>query len=135
MPQQHSPEGAPVILTLASEDRDDGTWAVIEVSDEGPGIAAEVLPQLFERFAKGAGSEGLGLGLHLADQIATAHGGALDAASPLTGGTTFRMLLPIDGPVAARQRPSPRLQSTASSSGTRNVTRGDEMTRRDGATS
>src|SRR6266542_351022 len=95
MPQQHSPEGAPVILTLASEDRDDGTWAVIEVSDEGPGIAAEVLPQLFERFAKGAGSEGLGLGLHLADQIATAHGGALDAASPLTGGTRFRMLLPI----------------------------------------
>jgi two-component system, OmpR family, sensor kinase len=133
--QQHSPEGAPVTLTLSSEDRDDVAWAVIEVSDDGPGIAPEVLPQLFERFARGAGSEGLGLGLHLAHQIATAHGGALDAASPPTGGSIFRLSLPVDGPVVLRRRASPRLHSSASLSATGKVTTYDHGTRRDGATS
>jgi len=95
--EQHSPDGATVELEAAAEARDGQSWAVITVSDEGPGIPPDLLPRLFDRFEKSEGSDGIGLGLHLAQQIAIAHGGALEVASTLGAGTTFRLLLPMDG--------------------------------------
>ena len=50
---------------------------VLEVRDQGPGIATDVLPHIFERFTAGPNSVGLGLGLYLAKSIAAAHGGDL----------------------------------------------------------
>jgi len=92
---QHSPPGAPVHVTVETERREDGGRAVVSVRDEGPGIPPALLPTLFERFARGAHSTGLGLGLYLAQGIAAAHGGALTVASHLGKGTTFCLSVPL----------------------------------------
>jgi two-component system, OmpR family, sensor kinase len=67
--------------------------AIVEVIDEGPGIPAEQMPHLFERFHTGRG-EGLGLGLYLAKRIARVHGGDLTADSPPGKGARFTLTLP-----------------------------------------
>jgi len=66
---------------------------MITVRDEGPGIAPELMPRLFERFAMGPGSEGLGL--YLARGIAEAHGGTLTVESKPGRGTAFHLSLPL----------------------------------------
>jgi two-component system, OmpR family, sensor kinase len=91
---KHSPEGAPVVVALHSEPRPDGEWAVISVSDQGPGIPQDVLSRIFTRFAVGPGSTGLGLGLYLASRIAAVHGGALTVDTAPGRGATFRLALP-----------------------------------------
>lgn len=88
---RHSPPDRPVVVEL----RDDGEWAEIVVRDEGPGIAPDVLPGLFERFRTGPGSRGLGLGLYLARGIAEAHGGSLTGRSMPGRGSAFCLSLPI----------------------------------------
>lgn len=90
-----APEGTPITLEVGVETRDEGRWAVIGVIDQGPGIAPEVLPRLFERFAAGQGSPGLGIGLHLASKIVQAHHGRLTVES-IPGWTRFDLALPID---------------------------------------
>jgi signal transduction histidine kinase len=92
----HGPGGAPVAVQVDREERTGGPWAVVRVRDAGPGIAPELLPTLFERFARGAGSTGLGLGLYLARGIAEAHGGTLTVESTPGQGTTFHLALPED---------------------------------------
>jgi signal transduction histidine kinase len=92
---RYSPKGVPITIDAASEERDDGGWATISISDEGPGIAPELVPRLFSRFASGPGSTGLGLGLYLARSIAEAHGGTLAATSSPGKGTTFKLSLPM----------------------------------------
>ena len=91
---RHSPEGAPILVAIAMEQRADGQWAVFAVSDQGPGISPDSLPRLFHRFAAGPGSSGLGLGLYPASRIAAAHGGALTVDSAPGAGTRFRLSLP-----------------------------------------
>jgi signal transduction histidine kinase len=88
----HTPAGVPVVVEVTQETHEDGDWAVVRVRDQGPGIA----PTLFERFARGAQSSGLGLGLYLARGIAAAHGGTLTVDSRLGAGTTFRLALPLE---------------------------------------
>ena len=66
---------------------------VMEVSDTGPGIPAEQLPHIFDKFYKGVGG-GAGLGLAIAKQIADVHQGELYAESEVGKGTTFRLVLP-----------------------------------------
>jgi signal transduction histidine kinase len=79
------------------------TDAMIEVRDNGVGIGAEDLPHVFERFyrvgkdrsrAKG----GVGLGLSIAQRIATAHGGDISVQSEPGSGSTVRVRLPIVSP-------------------------------------
>ncbi len=65
---------------------------VLGVTDDGPGIAQEVLPHIFEKFYKGAGG-GAGLGLAIAEQIARHHGGSIDVESE-PGRTRFTIRLP-----------------------------------------
>jgi signal transduction histidine kinase len=72
---------------------------VIEVTNVGPALDQEVVGRLFEPFNCGPsrrpGSEGLGLGLFLASEIARAHSGRIDPLSdPARGTTTFRVTLP-----------------------------------------
>lgn len=100
---RHSPENQPVTVTVAQERWHgavgrDVEWCTISVSDSGPGIAPEVLPRLFSRFAPGPGSPGLGLGLYLAYQIARTHGGTLSVDSIPGQGATFVLRLPVAGP-------------------------------------
>jgi two-component system OmpR family sensor kinase len=52
-----------------------GQRAIVEVDDDGPGVAPEIADRLFERFAKEAGSDGSGLGLAICRWVARSHGG------------------------------------------------------------
>lgn len=94
---QHTPNGVPIVISVGQCTSDDGDRAVIEVHDEGPGIASDLLPQLFTRHVVGGDAAGLGLGLYLAHGIATAHGGELTVESEVGRGTTFTLMLPIAG--------------------------------------
>ena len=73
--------------------RRDGSRIAIEVEDDGVGIAADVLPRLFDPFfsTKDGGS---GLGLALTQQIIHDHGGSIDVASTVGRGTTFTVRVP-----------------------------------------
>jgi C4-dicarboxylate-specific signal transduction histidine kinase len=73
------------------------SWVVVRVTDNGPGIPAQVLPRIFEPFftTKPKG-EGTGLGLGIARQIVHKHGGAMRCESE-PGSTTFEVRLPIAG--------------------------------------
>ncbi len=93
--RRHSPQGVAVILEVGTEVHEDGNWAVVTVRDFGPGIAPELLPNIFARFAVGRGTKGLGLGLYLARGIAEAHGGTLTVSSSPGEGATFRLALPL----------------------------------------
>jgi signal transduction histidine kinase len=75
---------------------DDG-HVVIDVIDEGPGIAPEDQHLIFEKFGRssgGAAKPGTGLGLFIARSIAEAHGGTLDVESVPERGSVFRLELP-----------------------------------------
>jgi signal transduction histidine kinase len=77
----------------------DGEFVKFSVNDTGEGIAAEHLPRLFEKFYRVPGSRstrGAGLGLTIAREIVTAHGGQIDATSRPGKGSTFTFQLPID---------------------------------------
>jgi two-component system phosphate regulon sensor histidine kinase PhoR len=79
----------------------DGRDCVIEVADDGPGIPAEHLPRLFERFYrvdKGRSRElgGTGLGLSIARHIVESHGGTIRVKSRLGEGTRFTIRLPAN---------------------------------------
>jgi two-component system sensor histidine kinase BaeS len=90
---RHTPEGSQV--TLAARPR--GNRLVLEVSDEGDGIADEALPYIFDRFFRARsddGTRGSGLGLAIVKAIAETHYGTVDAESELGVGTTFRVELP-----------------------------------------
>lgn len=90
----HSPAGATIAVTAQSELRQDGEWAVVTVSDQGPGIAPDIMPHLFKRFAASDGSSGLGLGLYLARGVAEAHEGTLTVETSAAHGTSFQLSLP-----------------------------------------
>jgi two-component system, OmpR family, sensor kinase len=95
---RHGPEGAAITVSLRSEQQASGTWARIDVVDEGKGIPEQLLPRIFDRFVRGKQSRGagLGLGLFLAKRIAIAHGGDLTVESS-HGGARFILRLPIEG--------------------------------------
>jgi len=84
---------------------EDGTQAWVRVSDNGPGIPAEHLPHLFERFYRAdaartahdgdSSTSGSGLGLAIVQWIARIHGGDVRAESRLGEGSTFIVHLPL----------------------------------------
>lgn len=104
----HTPPGTPALIRLHAEDG----WAVIEVSDQGPGMAARDAARAFDRFHRGGGAlaaagrprhgqgdeAGLassGLGLSIVQAIATAHGGHADLTAAPGLGTTVRLWIPV----------------------------------------
>lgn len=94
----HTPVGTTVAVRLALMD----TEARLEVTDNGPGIAAELLPEVFERFARGDGSRSrsagsTGLGLSIVSAVVAAHDGRVDVLSR-PGRTSFTAYLPLVEP-------------------------------------
>jgi signal transduction histidine kinase len=67
---------------------------IFQISDDGPGIAPEVLDHLFERFSKGADGKH-GIGLALAKAIAEEHNGRINAYNKSKGGACFEVILPV----------------------------------------
>lgn len=93
-----SPPGSRIVVDAAP----DGDQITVSVSDAGPGISAEDLPHIFERFnvAKKISRNnpsGSGLGLSIVKQIVEAHGGRIWAESSEGRGATFRFTLPRPG--------------------------------------
>lgn len=90
---RHAPDGGHVSATV----RVDGPSATLVVDDDGPGIAPEDLPRVFDRFYRAAGAPGggTGLGLAIAAWIVDRHGGRIEAANRADGGARFTVRLPV----------------------------------------
>jgi signal transduction histidine kinase len=88
---RYTPAGGTIQITAV---RRDGHLAV-SVKDAGPGIPAEYLAHIFEKFAQvpGAPSGGAGLGLAISKSIVDAHGGQIAVQSEVGRGTTFTFTL------------------------------------------
>jgi signal transduction histidine kinase len=71
------------------------------VRDSGPGIDAEKLPTLFQKFNRieiGERQEGLGLGLFIVRELVAAHGGRVEVTSVVGEGSCFSVFLPLAAP-------------------------------------
>jgi two-component system, OmpR family, sensor kinase len=108
----HTPAGTPITVRLSRTSLDGRRWAVLEVSDEGPGLTPEQSERVFERFyrtdtARSRAKGGTGLGLSIVAAITAAHGGTVRVDSQPGEGTTFRVLLPLAGPEPPPPPPPP----------------------------
>jgi signal transduction histidine kinase len=89
-----SPDGASVRVHLEC----DGDSLALSVSDNGPGIAADEINTIFDKYRRGratASVEGSGLGLFIVKSVVDAHGGSIDVASRPGAGATFTIRLPL----------------------------------------
>ena len=100
----YSPDGATILIAAVRQ----GVHVAVSVSDEGRGIPAEQMPQLFRKFSRaqgadtGSGIDGSGLGLAICKGIVEAHGGRIWAESDGSGlGAMFTFTLPtVEEPAA-----------------------------------
>jgi two-component system OmpR family sensor kinase/two-component system sensor histidine kinase BaeS len=88
---RHGRSGGSVDVTARLAER----ALAIDVADNGPGIPADELPRVFDRFHKGRSSSGSGLGLTIARTLVQAHGGSIHAESAVGAGTTIRCTVPL----------------------------------------
>jgi two-component system OmpR family sensor kinase len=94
--RSHTPAGTAAHVRVRTENGS----AVIEVSDEGPGLPADEVDSVFRRFYRADASRsrengGVGLGLSIVAAIAQAHEGTVSAGAAPGGGATFRVALPL----------------------------------------
>jgi len=113
-----SPEvaaGTPGISVVQRGVAPPGPRVELSITDDGPGISAELLPELFERFTRGeagrardasAAGKSTGLGLAIVDAVVAAHGGAIVVTSH-PGMTRFAILLPLLHEPAGQPQASP----------------------------
>jgi signal transduction histidine kinase len=95
--------GSPVIITVKNTKE----ICTITVEDQGPGIAENHLPHLFERFYRvpetSVSTHGTGLGLFICQQIIHEHGGDISVSSEVSKGTVFNIDLPCKGNLQTTQ--------------------------------
>ncbi|MER5541466.1 HAMP domain-containing sensor histidine kinase [Streptomyces sp. NPDC002589] len=104
--RKHTPPGTTVTARVQRR----GPWMCVDVEDNGQGIPPDLLPHVFERFARGDSARSratgsTGLGLAIVQAVAAAHGGAVTVDSG-PGRTVFTVHLPALAP-AAVPRPAP----------------------------
>ena len=97
---RHTPDGSRITASVRAVDG----AALIEVSDDGPGIPEDVRDQIFARFVRVDGPAdlsrhgGTGLGLAIVKAVADAHGGDVEVGASDTGGARFVVRLPLGEP-------------------------------------
>jgi two-component system OmpR family sensor kinase/two-component system sensor histidine kinase BaeS len=100
---RHTPAGGRVTVSVTTQ----SNTLVLTVRDTGAGIPIDDLPRVFDRFYKGHGSRGSGLGLTIARNLVAAHGGDIRAESVEEEGTTMTVTLPTKS-ISVRPQPPPR---------------------------
>jgi signal transduction histidine kinase len=95
---KYAPEESPIAIEVANSDGQ----VVVQVRDEGPGIPADEQAQIFRKFVRGSaarssGAKGTGLGLAMVSHIMKAHRGQITVASRPGAGSTFSLVLPVEG--------------------------------------
>ncbi len=104
-----TPPGGQITVTVRHTD--DGVQ--VSITDTGPGVAAEGLPHIFEKFRQGrahatAGERSTGLGLAIVRQLVELHGGRIHVDGALDRGSTFTVVLPSAPPALTEPRPAER---------------------------
>lgn len=96
----HTPVGTAIEVRAEIRDR----WLTLSVTDAGPGLPAEALPRLFDKFyrAPAAAAGGTGLGLSIARGFTEAQGGTIRAANQPGGGARFVLEFPAEEPPVIR---------------------------------
>lgn len=105
----YTPKGTPVEFAIGGDQK----TTIIEVRDHGPGVNADEVDQIFERFYRADYSRsrkkgGSGLGLAIVSAIMTAHKGKVRALETPGGGLTVRLELPVGGEVSDKPQESPK---------------------------
>ncbi len=96
---QHTPPGGPIEVIMRSGRLGEAPAAVLEVSDDGPGMPPEAAARVFERFYRADPARsrgGTGLGLAIVAGLVEAHGGSVEVDTTPGAGATFRVTLPLD---------------------------------------
>ena len=94
---RYSPAGGGITVLIQPR----GSWCLLAVRDQGPGLSSEDLEHLFERFYRGDPSRakgartGSGLGLAIVQQIAVSQGGRVQAGNHAGGGAQIELILPM----------------------------------------
>jgi signal transduction histidine kinase len=96
---KHAPDCGRVLVQVAPSGADASSQLQVSVADDGPGIPAEELEHLFDRFWRGQSTRagGSGLGLAISRELVRAHGGRIWAESAPGRGAIFRFTLPLAG--------------------------------------
>ncbi len=113
----HTPPGTTVTVRVRAEPGK----ALIEVADNGPGIAPDLLPRIFSRFSRGDAartrtSGSTGLGLSIVEAVVAAHRGTVSVTSA-PGRTTFTVTIPTDPTAASAAHPAMASPSPATPTG------------------
>jgi signal transduction histidine kinase len=88
----------PAITVITGVERD-GKWARVSIQDNGPGIPANKLADIFRPFVSTKGSKGTGLGLAVSRKILREHGGDILVQSRAGKGCKFILRLPVRSPL------------------------------------
>jgi signal transduction histidine kinase len=94
---RYAGDGARIHFSVAQR----AETAVIAIEDDGPGFSIDLLPRLFQRFAKGSGSEGHGLGLAFVNAVAGAHGGRATALNRAGNNAEHGARIIVEVPLSA----------------------------------
>jgi two-component system sensor histidine kinase CpxA len=98
---RYSPERGRIQVELSTEELQGGTFAAVQVSDNGPGVPPEDLEAILQPFyrvdkSRGSGTGGFGVGLAIANRAVRLYGGNIDIQNRMGGGLCVRVVLPLD---------------------------------------
>jgi len=92
---RYTPPGGEIRVRLTEARSGPERDITISVEDSGPGIDADILPHVFDRFYKSSDSGGMGLGLSIAKYLVEAHNGKIWAESEVGKGATISFMIPV----------------------------------------